>query len=259
MQMEAIAEEPKVDDEPTVADPVEPEGPMPSHIREHYDAIREKEHEVRRLEGIYLRLKEESAAAKKDFEFADKSLRDMIAYGPDRQKKLPLADAELPNELPRPKRIKLLADVSEGAQAGQEFDAIVDENCEVSIAVDGLAEPICLEAEEFEVIEWSKPAVAESVEDDAWRKAPLAELGLTLKQNELFEGVGVKTIGDMEDLRARIADGSGNAQWPKGIGPAKVTDIENRIVDWLDKNRDKFGEPAGEKLDMADVQNFNER
>lgn len=50
------------------------------------------------------------------------------------------------------------------------------------------------------------------------------------------------TIGGLEDFRAQIAEGQ--AAWPKGIGPAKVTDIENRIVDWLDKNRDKFGESA---------------
>jgi hypothetical protein len=75
---------------------------------------------------------------------------------------------------------------------------------------------------------------------EAWRTAAFSELGLTAKQNELFESSGVTTIGGIEDLRAQIAEGK--AEWPKGIGTAKVTDIENRIVSWLDKNRDKFGE-----------------
>ncbi len=86
-----------------------------------------------------------------------------------------------------------------------------------------------------------------AAQNEAWRVAPFTDLGLTAKQNELFESAGVTTIGGIEDLRAKIADG--NAEWPKGVGPAKVTDIENRIVDWLDKNRDKFGEADTEADD----------
>jgi hypothetical protein len=150
-----------------------PAADLPEHVREHYEAIREKEREVRGLESNYFAAKEEAGIAKKEFELADKALRDMIARGSDPQLKLPLTDAPAP---------------------------------------------------------------------EAWRTAPFSELGLTAKQNELFESAGVTTIGGVEDLRAQIAEGK--AEWPKGIGPAKVTDIENRIVDWLDKNRDKFGEPA---------------
>lgn len=182
--MEAVADEPKVETEVAVETPPIPAPPpadCPPHVREHYEAICVKEREVRDLEGKYLTLKEESGEAKKDFEAADRSLRNLIASGADPQLKLPLADE------PKP---------------------------------------------------------------EAWRAAPFAELGLTAKQNELFESTGVTTIGGIEDLRAQIADGK--ASWPKGIGPAKVTDIENRIISWLDKNRDKFGEEAANPAPAAD-------
>lgn len=77
-------------------------------------------------------------------------------------------------------------------------------------------------------------------EPDAWRKAPLSDLGLTDKQLDLFAESGVTTIGGLEDLRASIADRKG--EWPKGIGTEKQTEIENKVIEWLTANRDKFGE-----------------
>jgi hypothetical protein len=146
--------------------------PMPQHVQEHYDAIREQERKVRDLEGVFLDDKAAAKESKERFELADKTLRDLIARGPDPQKKLPL-----------------------------------------------ITDP---------------PA------EDAWKLAPFAELGLTERQNNLFAESGVTTIGGLEEMRAAIADGK--AEWPKGIGPTKVTDIENRVLDWLDRNRDHFGE-----------------
>lgn len=217
-----------------------------AHIREHYEQIREKEREVYALEGEYNDAKEEAAGAKKAFDAADKELRNLIARGPDRQKKLPLEDAA---ELRRPKRIKLLVDLDGTTmKVGYEPPFEIDLDGEVVVLWnDGTADrSVLLEADEFEVIEWEngdEGEQAEAKENDAWRSAPFTELGLTQKQNELFEAAGVTTIGGLEDLRARMANGDYTAQWPKGIGPAKVTDIENRVIDWLDKNRDKFGEP----------------
>jgi hypothetical protein len=178
--MEAVLDEPVASEESVAVDQLPevetPPADAPDYVREHYDAIREKEREVRCLEGEYLDAKEAAAEAKRDFESADKALRNLIARGPDPQK--PLAFPEEP----------------------------------------------------------ATPAA-----DDAWKSAPLNELRMTEKQNDLFASAGVTTIGELEDLRAKIADGK--AEWPKGIGPAKVTDIENRVVDWLDANRDKFGQP----------------
>lgn len=227
-----------------------PEAPTPNcpaHVREHYDAICEKEREVRSLEGGYLSAKEEAAEAKKAFEAADKMLRNLISRGADPQQKLPFDE---PAAVKYPKRIRIVRDIAESpsgrraVKVGEEFDFVITNTDTgiVEIRVDNSDDRIELEAEEFEVIEWMEP-VAHVTDNDAWRKAPLNELGLTEKQNDLFASAGVSTIGDIEDLRAKITDGKG--EWPKGIGPAKVTDIENRIVSWLDKNRDKFGEPTG--------------
>src|SRR5438552_2182555 len=83
---EAIAEVP-----PIV--PPEPPADCPAHVRAHYEAIREKEREVRGLEGEYLSAKEEATEAKKSFEAADKALRNLISRGSDPQLTLPLMDA----------------------------------------------------------------------------------------------------------------------------------------------------------------------
>ncbi len=244
--------------QPAEIPPPPPEDAAP-HFREHYDAIREKERDVYALESQYLELKEEAAGAKKAFESADKELRNLIARGPDRQRKLPLEDK--PAEVRKPKRIKIVKGIPEAGNpgdpdyhrpivVGEDFEPIIDADGDVKIN-DGVGMAFYLEPEEFEVIEWTngdeqQPEPAK--ENDAWRKAPLTELGLTFKQNEIFESAGVKTLGDMEDLRAEIAESK--AVWPKGIGPQKVTDIENRIVDWLDKNRDKFGEPMEKPTEL---------
>jgi hypothetical protein len=228
---------------PTI--PPEPPADAATHIREHYDQIREKERSVYALESEYLSLKEQAAGAKKDFEQADKALRNLIARGADRQLKLPLDGAG--KELRKPKRIKLLVDL-EGTtlKIGNEPPFEVDSDGDVlAIWNDGkVDQKVSLVPEDFEVIEWTNGDEHETAaaENNAWRTAPFAELGLTAKQNDLFEAAGVRTIGDLEDLRARMANGDYSAQWPKGVGPAKVTDIENRLIDWLDKNRDKFGE-----------------
>lgn len=229
-----------VEETPAEKNPAE----LPDHVREHYNAIREKEREVYALETEYLALKEQSSEAKKEFEAADKALRNLIARGADPQRTLPFDKPAA--ELRKPKRIKLLVDVDDEHKAGSEYEALVDEDGDVSIATDD-GEPLLLVAEDFEVIEWTYPP-APAAENDAWRKALLSELRLTTKQLDLFASAGVGTIGDLEDLRAKIADGK--AEWPKGIGPGKVTEIENRVIEWLTANRDKFGEPAQQELPL---------
>lgn len=237
-QPEATAETPQ----PAIESPPPQAEDCPPHIREHYDQIREKERDVYALESEYLALKEQAGEAKREFEQADKALRNLIARGPDQQRKLPFE--EQAKEPRKPKRIKIVKEIQGefNFAAGTEHDAIVDSSGDVSIRA-GDSDTLELEADEFEVIEWDN-GPEPVAENDAWRTAPFAELGLTAKQNDLFEAAGITTIGGLEDLRARIAQNNPDAQWPKGIGPAKVTDIENRVIDWLDKNRDKFGEPV---------------
>lgn len=73
-----------------------------------------------------------------------------------------------------------------------------------------------------------------AVGNDAWRTCPVTELGITAKQ---ITKLDVGTIGELEDLRAAISQGK--KKWPKGIGPAAVTKIEDAVLDWLGNNGPK--------------------
>lgn len=147
------------------------------HVREHYDAIREKEQAVRRLEARFFDARRGAKNAKDDFEAADQELRTLIAEGFDPQAKLPFP---------------------------------------------------------------TEPQVAEDV--DAWRLAPLSELFLPEKLRDKLLDAGIETIGQLEDLRGEISEGK--AEWPKGVGTAKVTAIEDSVLSWLTDHRDHFREPA---------------
>ena len=80
------------------------------------------------------------------------------------------------------------------------------------------------------------PVVIEPRTDDAWRSVHISELQLKPKLQERLEEAGVDTIGRLEDLRAEISQG--REKWPKGIGKAKITEIEDAVIAWLSKNRD---------------------
>lgn len=72
--------------------------------------------------------------------------------------------------------------------------------------------------------------------NDAWRKVSINQLGLSPKLEEKLHDAGAVTIGQLEDLRAEISQG--RAKWPKGVGVARITEIEDAVVEWLSKNRD---------------------
>lgn len=80
------------------------------------------------------------------------------------------------------------------------------------------------------------PVVIEPLTDDAWRSIHISELQLKPKLQERLEEAGIETIGRLEDLRAEISQG--REKWPKGIGKAKITEIEDAVIAWLSKNRD---------------------
>ena len=71
---------------------------------------------------------------------------------------------------------------------------------------------------------------------DDWRSAPLLELGLPNGLVAKLAEQSVTTIGDLEALRARISNHED--AWPKGVGPAKITLIEDAVVNWLSQHRD---------------------
>lgn len=72
---------------------------------------------------------------------------------------------------------------------------------------------------------------------DAWRTAPITGLDLPAKLIERLQEADLGTMGRLEDRRAEIA--LGREKWPKGIGTAKITKIEDAIIAWLTKNRDQ--------------------
>lgn len=94
----------------------------------------------------------------------------------------------------------------------------------------------------------AKTAPAPAVDPDAWKSAPLSALGLPPSLEEKLIGEGMDTIGRLEQRRADISQGK--EKWPKGIGPAKVTAIEDAVVGWLTENQHASGQvdeqPAGD-------------
>lgn len=102
----------------------------------------------------------------------------------------------------------------------------------------------------------SQPAAASvTIENDAWKSAPLADLGLPPKLAEKLAEV-VDTMGQLENMRAEIS--LGKRTWPKGIGAAKITIIEDAVVKWLTANRDaavfqQAGTQSAETQDVRDI------
>jgi hypothetical protein len=76
--------------------------------------------------------------------------------------------------------------------------------------------------------------VVESGDPDAWRSTPVSALLLPASTMAKFIEGGYTTIGQLEDLRA----GAG-LRSIKGIGQKKADAIEDAILNWLSKHRDK--------------------
>lgn len=92
------------------------------------------------------------------------------------------------------------------------------------------------------------------VSRDEWQTVSIDQLGLKESLCEKLKEAGLDTIGRLESRRAEIY--SGFEKWPKGIGQAKVTEIENAVLEWLAKNRqddDKIATAIdGELADSVD-------
>jgi hypothetical protein len=71
---------------------------------------------------------------------------------------------------------------------------------------------------------------SQPVVDDAWRFTPLPELDLPESLTAKIIECGYETLGELEDLRSAIS--TGKTEWPKGIGVAKITQIEDAVVAW---------------------------
>lgn len=230
------------DEQPAAEQTTRPNSPPPPtaeeiarYKQEHYEAIREKEIEVRQLEGFHADLAERAKDAKKEFEAADKSLRFLIAQGYQVPKKWPI-------------RVRAIATlIAPKIEFGQEFDVLEINEFQntVRVIVDAEVEPggdWLPIGKEVEVVAWGErpmpqPTELEQQPDESWKEESAAEaLGLTPSQAEKFAQAGVETMGQFEQLRADIADS--RAVWPKGIGEAQRTKLIDAAIDWLAENRD---------------------
>lgn len=84
------------------------------------------------------------------------------------------------------------------------------------------------------------PAVAangDDVSQDAWRTVSIDDLSLPFSITAKLIEDSISTLGQLEDLRGEISQR--RQKWPKGIGLAKITLIEDAVVKWLTKNRDR--------------------
>lgn len=85
----------------------------------------------------------------------------------------------------------------------------------------------------------SDTTAAESTAGDpnAWAEASVVTLNLKESLVNRLNEHDVWTIGQLEKLRENIS--MGRAEWPKGIGKAKITEIEDAITNYLMKTRDR--------------------
>jgi len=94
------------------------------------------------------------------------------------------------------------------------------------------------------------PTDPSAVQSDAWRSASINELAeLSEKLRDKLIEAGADTIGTLENLRAQIAEGKAN--WPKGIGAAKITQIEDAVINWLTRNRDSYAFQSAQQEQQA--------
>ncbi len=76
----------------------------------------------------------------------------------------------------------------------------------------------------------------ESKPNNDWRGVLVGELQIKKSILEKLYAADVETIGELVDLQGDISNRK--AKWPKGIGEAKVTELEDALTVWLTKNRD---------------------
>ncbi len=96
-------------------------------------------------------------------------------------------------------------------------------------------------------------ATQPAADPNAWRTVSITELGISEKLVEKLDEAGASNMGQLENLRAEISQGK--AKWPKGIGAAKITQIEDAVIAWLSEHRDAavFGQGEGNPSSAADI------
>jgi hypothetical protein len=89
--------------------------------------------------------------------------------------------------------------------------------------------------------EWGQ-AETERRYEAAMQGATLASLGMMGKLLETLAENGVSTIYDWEHLRQAVT--LGRKEWPKGVGPKKRDETDERIGQWCGKNSHRWTSPG---------------
>jgi hypothetical protein len=152
-----------------------------------------------------------------------------------------LSPCEWPEDAVSRFRAKLKADVVDSiteatwGKAGDSVTGYLDDQGNAYICDPETGATLGLDEEEYEIVGVPEVRYAATPPAD-WQTAPLDDLGLPPAIQSKLEDASITTVGPLESLRADISQG--RAKWPKGIGPAKVTAIEDAVISWLSRNRD---------------------
>ncbi len=253
--------EPEPDEED---DEEEDEAPGIDPAADHKEEIADTEARVAEAAVYWSKIQSEAKSAKKRFDTAVADLRDLDDRGP---KEMPLfekpvtptVEASDADYLPPLKKGQVRVRIGQLVEGTDDVDTdalnpgaviicTVDDDADLWWQKDtGNEFMIDVGAgDTYEVLEeWPESADSPTLHQPPlqfptppsqvnWQDRDVHELALTKKQ---IETLGVDTVGELENLRKEIS--LGKKKWPKGIGPAAITKIEDAILDWLRDNGPK--------------------
>lgn len=209
--------------------------------RERY--LRDKSAMEERLAGLTIeemKLKETAKLCKKEREVLAEQLSNLI----DGWERGPAPDAATPEP----------ATAGVAAETASEGQPIVDVSTEPDDRPPAMSAAITADAPESSHDEQARYR-------HVLEAAAVSELALQPKLEKKLTAADVTTIWQLETLRGEISQGK--AKWPKGIGAAKVTMIEDAILKWMSRNQatwdageaDRDAEVAQTSVDHAQPEN----
>lgn len=104
------------------------------------------------------------------------------------------------------------------------------------------------------------PPPASDSSDDWWKTTALRDVisGIKGCGEKKLDAICDKlpTLGDLVALQERAGGYGIHEEMPKGVGKALCEAIEEKVLQWLTANRDKFGEPASPEPLVFDTAKF---
>lgn len=207
--------------DPATPAPVEPIQAAKLSPRERY--LRDKSTMEERLGALTIeemKLKEQAKLTKKEREVLAEQLSNLI----DGWERGPAPDAAQPEP------------AAAGGDAGQGTESVSTGQP----TAEQSADPASRQAADVaggdpSTVEPGSDADDQAFYQDVLERANVSELSLPGKLQEKLIESGVESVWALEMLRADISQGKAN--WPKGIGKAKVTLIEDALMQWMARNQ----------------------